>query len=290
MDFRFLYRRLGIQTVELKIKAEELFRLSKVKCPGGLGQGEIGRTIICLDIASELGTEKVSRREAIAISGLNEKVYRQTLSKLQNILNIKPEVTIKELAVQYGCVRLVPLAEQVLKEYTIRFMKTVPEHQRPFLDLKRPVYSISAFVLAAKKNKIRVEKQQMLSNANVNQLDYAKISKEMLDLCFDIIGTKRKATEEEPTQDSRDASLFVDENTPETAAGSNSASYPTEKREMVRVRNLVRDRAARKDEEYEDWKKKILSSCKSSGDSTSEKDTNTAKRQRICETDEPLDH
>ncbi|KAK6249971.1 hypothetical protein SCA6_003976 [Theobroma cacao] len=77
--------------------------------------GEVCRAIICLEIAAtRFGEVIFDRQKAIKLRGMSEKAYNRSFNSLQNGLNIKTTLDIRELGIQFGCVRLIPFVKKSL--------------------------------------------------------------------------------------------------------------------------------------------------------------------------------
>ncbi|EOY01989.1 Origin recognition complex subunit 6 isoform 3 [Theobroma cacao] len=156
MDLSDIARKLGLSEQKLLVrKAAELRRLCDVQFDSSIiGVGEVCKAIICLEIAAtRFGEVIFDRQKAIRLSGMSEKAYNRSFNSLQNGLNIKTTLDIRELGIQFGCVRLIPFVKKSLSLYKERFTASLPASRQASADFTRPVFTAVAFYLCAKKHK-----------------------------------------------------------------------------------------------------------------------------------------
>ncbi|GMI78765.1 ARABIDOPSIS THALIANA ORIGIN RECOGNITION COMPLEX PROTEIN 6, origin recognition complex protein 6 [Hibiscus trionum] len=102
MDLSDIARKLGLSQHKMLIrKATELRRLCYVQFDSSIiGVGEVCKTVICLEIAAtRFGEVIFERQKAVKLSGKLEKAYIRSFNSLQNGLNIKTTLDIKELGI-----------------------------------------------------------------------------------------------------------------------------------------------------------------------------------------------
>ncbi|KAL8518696.1 hypothetical protein ACS0TY_009880 [Phlomoides rotata] len=61
---------------------------------------------------------------------------------------------IKALAIQFGCVRLIPFVHRGLSLYKDRFLASLPPSRRSSTDFSRPVFTAVAFYLGVDENEL----------------------------------------------------------------------------------------------------------------------------------------
>ncbi|KAA0032322.1 origin of replication complex subunit 6 [Cucumis melo var. makuwa] len=215
MDFHNIARKLDLADSESLIrKAGELRRLSDLHFNSSLiGIGEVCKAVICLEIAATRLGVLFDRSSAIKLAGMSEKAYTRSFNLLQNGLGFKSRLDIRELAVQFGCVRLVASVQKGLSLYKDRFVASLPASRRVSADFSRPVFTAVAFYLCAKKNKLKVDKVKLIELSGtsesefscvrilllfvnlcieietiINQLLSFQVATSMKDLCFDVFG------------------------------------------------------------------------------------------------------
>eukprot|EP00798_Chlamydomonas_sp_ICE-L_P026704 gene26704-4273_t len=217
MNVEALAKQLQITNVATMNKAKELQRFAGSKiAPWGLGQGEICKTAICLELACTTTNpgRVVDRAEFVRFSCSAAKVYTNTFNTLQKVLEVRSPVTLQDLVVRYGCAPIRIMVSETLKKYKERFLESLPPAQRTAADFSRPVFLAVAFYLVAKKKKCQLcanhqipfhvlPKWVLITNA-----DFKLISASMYELCFDTLGiekTKEKASNRKTNTDVLDA-------------------------------------------------------------------------------------
>ncbi|XP_031736464.1 origin of replication complex subunit 6 isoform X2 [Cucumis sativus] len=190
MDFRNLARKLDLADSESLIrKAGEFRRLSDLHFNSSLiGVGEVCKAIICLEIAATRLGFLFDRSSAIKLTGMSEKAYTRAFNLLQNGLGFKSRLDIRELAVQFGCVRLVASVHKGLSLYKDRFVASLPASRRANADFSRPVFTAVAFYLCAKKNKLKVDKVKLIELSGTSESEFSCVATSMKDLCYDVFG------------------------------------------------------------------------------------------------------
>lgn len=57
------------------------------------------------------------QEEGLKLSGVNKKVYANGLKALESMLDLSTNITIKDLAIQFGCTPATELAMKTLQRY-----------------------------------------------------------------------------------------------------------------------------------------------------------------------------
>ncbi|KAL6547115.1 Origin of replication complex subunit 6 [Orobanche minor] len=114
MDMSEIAKKLGLSESKYLIrKAAELRRLADIQFDSSIiGVGEICKAVICLEIAASRMEVIFDRQAAIRLSGVSEKAYYRSFNSMQNGIGVKNKLDIRELAIQFGCVRLIPFAHK----------------------------------------------------------------------------------------------------------------------------------------------------------------------------------
>ncbi|KAI5061835.1 hypothetical protein GOP47_0022374 [Adiantum capillus-veneris] len=206
MDLTNLEGKLGLAGCPAAIrKAKELQRLSKLQFDSSaFGLGEVCKAVLCFELACSLLHVDMDRQKAIRISGLSEKAYIRSLTNLQNALGLRPALDVRELAVQFGCVRLVGSVQRVLTEFKQRFVAALPASRKGNADFSRPVFTAVAFYLCAKKHKLKVDKMRLIESCGTSESEFATVSTSMLDLCFDMVGIQKEKKNSKSVKCNRD--------------------------------------------------------------------------------------
>ncbi|KAJ8628582.1 hypothetical protein MRB53_021905 [Persea americana] len=195
MDLSDIARKLGFSDSKplLLRKAQELRRLCDVHFDSSIiGIGEVCKGIICLEIAATRMQVLFDRQNAIKLSGMSEKAYNRSFNALQNSLGVQTKLDIRELGIQFGCVRLIPSVQKGFSLYKDRYLAALPVSRRAVADFNRPVFTAVAFYLCAKKNKLKVDKFKLIELCGTSESEFTSVSTTMKDLCFDVFGTAKE--------------------------------------------------------------------------------------------------
>ncbi|XP_024018006.1 origin of replication complex subunit 6 [Morus notabilis] len=195
MDLSEIAKKLEIsESKHLIRKAAELRRLCDVQFDSSIiGVGEVCKAVICLEIAATRMGVLFDRSSATRLSGMSEKAYTRSYNSLQNGLGVKNKLDVRELAIQFGCVRIIPFVQKGMSLYKERFLASLPASRRANADFARPVFTAVAFYLCAKKQKLKVDKLKLIELCGSSESEFSSVSTSMKDLCFDVYGiTKEK--------------------------------------------------------------------------------------------------
>ncbi|KAK8934726.1 Origin recognition complex subunit 6 [Platanthera zijinensis] len=194
MDISAIASRLGLTDSKSLIrKAEELRRLSDVQFDSSIiGVGEVAKAVICLEIAASRLQVIFDRSSAIRMSGMSEKAYIRCFNAMQNGIGVKARLDVRELAVQFGCVRLISFVQKGFSLYKDRFLGALPASRRANTDFSRPVFTAVAFYLCAKKHKLKVDKFKLIELSGTSESEFLTIANSMNDLCFDVLGSSKE--------------------------------------------------------------------------------------------------
>ncbi|KAL3824128.1 hypothetical protein ACJIZ3_020157 [Penstemon smallii] len=190
MDMTEIAKKLGFsESKELIRNAAELRRLADIQFDSSVtGVGEICKAIICMEIAASRMEVLFDRKLAIKLSGMSESAYNRSFNSMQNGIGIKNNLDIRELAIQFGCVRLIPFLHKGLS--VIGFLASLAFSRRSSTDFTRPVFIAVAFYLCTKTHK--VDKHKLIEVAGTSDVEFSSVSTSMNDLCFDVFGTTKE--------------------------------------------------------------------------------------------------
>ncbi|CAM0948882.1 unnamed protein product [Alopecurus aequalis] len=194
MDMSAIAARLGLSGSRPVVrKAAELRRLCDITFDSSvLGIGEVCKAIICLEIAATKFQVLFDRAEAVRMSGMSDKAYIRSFNALQNGLGVKTTLDVRELGIQFGCVRLIPFVQKGLTLYKERFLAALPPSRRSSTDFGRPVFTAAAFYLCAKRHKLKVDKLKLIDLCGTSSSEFTTVSTSMADLCFDVFGIAKE--------------------------------------------------------------------------------------------------
>ncbi|KAL5179036.1 Origin of replication complex subunit 6 [Glycine soja] len=206
MDVSELAKKLGLSDSKLVVrKAAELRRLCEVQFDSSvIGVGEVAKSIICLEIAAMRLSILFDRSSAARLSGMSERAYIRSYNSLHNGLGVKMKLDVRELAIQFGCVRIITLVRDGLKLYKDRFVSSLPASRRASADFTRPVFTAVAFYLCAKKHKLKVDKLKLIELCGTSESEFSSVSATMKDLCHDVFGVAKEKKDPKQVQSNRD--------------------------------------------------------------------------------------
>uniref|UniRef100_A0A7N0UJI7 Origin recognition complex subunit 6 n=1 Tax=Kalanchoe fedtschenkoi TaxID=63787 RepID=A0A7N0UJI7_KALFE len=206
MDLTGLAKRLGLADSKHVVRrAAELRRMCDVKFDSSVvGVGEVCKAVICLEIAAMRAQEIFKKELAIKLSGMSEKAYIRSFNALQHGLGVKTQLDIRELGIQFGCVRLIPMVKKGLLQYKDRFLASLPASRKECADFTRPVFTAVAFYLCAKKQKLKVDKMKLIELCGTSEAEFASVSNSMQELCFDIFGIAKEKKDPREIKGNRD--------------------------------------------------------------------------------------
>ncbi|CAA3018508.1 origin of replication complex subunit 6 [Olea europaea subsp. europaea] len=179
MDMSEIAKKLGLsESKQLIRKASEIRRLADIQFDSSaIGVGEICKAIICLEIASSRMEVIFDRQAAIKLSGLSEKAYSRSFNSMQNGIGVKNKLDVRELAIRFGCIRLIPLVLKGLSLYKERFLTSLPSSRRASTDFTRPVFTAVAFYLCAKRHKLKADKIKLIELAGSSESEFSTVRK-----------------------------------------------------------------------------------------------------------------
>ncbi|KAH7656324.1 Origin recognition complex subunit 6 metazoa/plant protein [Dioscorea alata] len=266
MDISSIAAKLGLSDSKLLIrKASELRRLSDLQFDSSvMGVGEVCKAVICLDIAASRLQVLIDRQSAIKMSGLSEKAYIRSYNVMQNGLGVKTSLDVRELGIQFGCVRLIPFVQKGLSFYKDRFLAELPASRRANTDFNRPVFTAVAFYLCAKKHKLKIDKLKLIELCGTSESEFSSVSASMKDLCFDVFGVSNEKKDPRSVKGHRDLLDALPgkrrRQNDEDASEDDNDELPSYKRRKKAEKHA-----------YEDWKTTVISSNKQSDEKVSVK-------------------
>ncbi|XP_057948942.1 origin of replication complex subunit 6 [Malania oleifera] len=254
MDLSDIAKKLGLsEEKHLVRKAAELRRLCDIQFDSSIiGVGEVCKAIICLEIAATRLQVEFDRQNAIRLSGMSEKAYNRSFNCMQNGLGVKTKLDVRELAIQFGCVRIIPFVQKGLSLYKDRFLASLPPSRRATADFTRPVFIAVAFYLCAKRHKLKVDKLKLIELCGTSESEFSSVSTSMKDLCHDVFGISKEKKEPRDVKNNRELlDVLPGKRTIEDGGylsddGPELSSY--------KRRKLTEKRT------YDDWKSSVLAS------------------------------
>ena len=112
------------------------------------------------------------------------------------LISFSSTLTAKQLAVQFGCLRLEQPTLKLLKEYKSRVVNQLHESRKKSFNIDNPVYLISAFYIQGQRMKVNIEREKLLSIASVSEKQFLRIKQSMMEVCFPEVLKKDKERKE----------------------------------------------------------------------------------------------
>ncbi|CAN2389369.1 DNA replication origin binding, partial [Pristimantis euphronides] len=233
--------KLGITSARVLGKAEEFLRLSQVKCTGlSALTTATSNAVMCLQLASTSLNHPIDKDYLVRLSGLNRKVYLSCLKSFECLLGVDSKMSVRDLAVQHGCMEAVNMASKILNRYE----SSLPQTQQEDLDLSKPLFVTAALYSACRCLKLKVEKNKLLATSGVKKNIFER-------LCVQLekIGAQICQENIAITQQPRKKQKTLLECIEQGQASHEEDEIP---------RKQARSETANKDLDYEEWKRKIL--------------------------------
>lgn len=238
----FAYK-LGLNSRRIVMKAQELMRLADIRTmshgPMALSLSTPCHTIICLDLAASFAKISINKDLAIRLAGVRKKVYLSALQTYEKLLELQTDVTVKDIAVKFGCMQAVDLAQQVLKSYEQEMQKRLSPSVCEGLDLTQPLFAAAAVCAACKKMKIKLDKRKLIEVGRTKKVTFDKLCTDMERHADKLLGSSDWSN--------KSAKFLIDI--------VNDNIYHDES--VAKKRKISEDNESSV-ETYEEWKKRIL--------------------------------
>ncbi|KAM8946005.1 origin recognition complex subunit 6 [Pelodytes ibericus] len=244
---RRLAPRLGLTSSRVLGKAEEYLRLSQVKCAGMFARATAtSNAVICLQLAAASLNHPIDKDYLITLSGLNKKMYQSCLKTFECLLGVDSKLGLRDLAVQHGCMDAVNTASKILNRYE----SSLPPAQLEDLDLSKPLFITASLYSACRCLKLRVEKNKLIAAAGVKKGIFDRLCVQLekigQQICQEAAPVTRQPHKKQKTL------LDCIEQEPE----EDEDELP---------RKQTQSERANKEQEYEEWRRKILENAAKAG-------------------------
>jgi len=163
--------------------AKDFIRLMQLKLQSGsLKKAEHCRHVLALDIAASVMNEPCKREQFLRHTGISNNDYNQALMICKKNLNIKSnENILQTLCVILGDESLLDLATDILDKYKNDYIMRLDINQRKFIDLDSSLYQAAAILIAAKHNKIHIDKKRIFEASGVQNHVFNSVCKSLND-------------------------------------------------------------------------------------------------------------
>ncbi|XP_041456075.1 origin recognition complex subunit 6-like [Lytechinus variegatus] len=232
--------KIGVSSAKILRRAQELNRLIQLRC-SSLALNDSCRAVMCFELAATEHKHPINKESAVQLSGVNKKVYANSFKTLQTLLGLNPTVTIRDLAVQFGCVGVIEHANQVLQSYHKEFEDKVSEAARDDVDFSKPLFTGAALYTICKRQKIKVDKTKLVEMTGARRGTFDKLCAEMEKHATQLFGEKKSK------QSKRHHSWMDDLE----KSFEDGASLPKQSKGD-------QDSSSSKQDDYEEWKRRIL--------------------------------
>ncbi|CAI5984555.1 unnamed protein product [Closterium sp. NIES-65] len=153
-------------------------------------RGEVAKAVICFDIACHLmGSTAVEARKAAKLSCMSPPAYAQARAAIQNALGVRSQLSLPQLALQFGCMRVLESTQRNLHIFTARFTAALPEARRGGTDFSRPAYMAAALMLTATRNQLKMDADRLLEATRVGKDEFQQVVASMEAHCADLFGS-----------------------------------------------------------------------------------------------------
>eukprot|EP01023_Acetabularia_acetabulum_P066353 TRINITY_DN8956_c0_g1_i4.p1 TRINITY_DN8956_c0_g1~~TRINITY_DN8956_c0_g1_i4.p1 ORF type:complete len:246 (-),score=35.89 TRINITY_DN8956_c0_g1_i4:599-1336(-) len=192
---------------------------------------------VCVDLALESGGAESSNNKEVLFkkSGTTKRCYQDTKRSYRNILGLKDNSSdnLKQIVIKYApnTCNMVARVKSLQSTFQQRFLKTLSEEQRGFVDFSRPVFTIVAFWSMAKLEKVKVAKQELIHEFDLKQTEFDNIKQQMQEICSDILETKNNAASSSKRKNQNSGSTPSGKNVEQSGGiGSENADIGSAKR------------------------------------------------------------
>ncbi|ESO01099.1 hypothetical protein HELRODRAFT_125158, partial [Helobdella robusta] len=159
-------------------KADELIRLAELKMKSSslssLNLSSTSIAVMCVDLASTASSLHLDKTMAIKLSGLTKKSYTTAIKILQQMLNMKQDMSISNLSIQFGC--------SEAKQLAINIFKRFYQDSQQNLDLNEMnvgLFNCASLYISCRKLKIKVDRRKMISYVGVQASVFNRLVEQM---------------------------------------------------------------------------------------------------------------
>lgn len=172
-------------------KSTELVRILNLKLTSNT-LGDYAKTVICIDIATNLLGSHFDTGTALKISGLKKSAYSNHKRTIEKVLDISKQIGINEICVQLGLNQIQNKSAELLEQYKVCVAETESAQDH---DLSHPQYAAMAIYQMCLKRKMKSYKQKLISFSHLKPAQWTLLEKnwEKVMLKFDKLPEKVKA-------------------------------------------------------------------------------------------------
>ncbi|CAL1544862.1 unnamed protein product [Lymnaea stagnalis] len=165
--------KLGVEK-RVKIKAAELNELLEARAATSLSALKLTgscKFVVCVDLASKIYGCTLNQVDVVRLSSMNKRSYCEAAKVIASILELEDRVTLRELAIQYGCSGIVNLANNIIQRYT--------RDQCSDVDFYSPMFLCAALIVASRAQKIKMNVGKLRERSGIKKATLDKLINEM---------------------------------------------------------------------------------------------------------------
>ncbi|XP_073416918.1 origin recognition complex subunit 6 isoform X2 [Dendrobates tinctorius] len=200
--------------------------------------------VMCLQLAAAALNHPIDKDYLIRLSGLNRKVYLSCLRSFECLLEVDARLSLRDLAIQHGCLEAVSTASKILSRYE----SGLPQAQQEDLDLSKPLFITAALYAACRCLKFKAEKNKLLAASGVRKNIFERLCVQLEKIGAQIC-QENTAITQQPRRKQRTLLECIERD---------RASDDEEEDDEEIPRKQARVDPADKERDYEEWKRKIL--------------------------------
>ncbi|CAC5410110.1 ORC6 [Mytilus coruscus] len=140
--------------------------------------------VMCIHLAATGSGQPVDKGEALRLSGVNKKIYRNGLKTLESMLGLEERTTIRDLAIKFGCTGAADLACQVLQSYEQSFSGAD-------MDFSGSLFMASSLCAACRVLKIKVDRTKLIEVCSIKRTTFDKLTTDLEKIATKLIGKIR---------------------------------------------------------------------------------------------------
>ncbi|XP_038066933.1 origin recognition complex subunit 6-like [Patiria miniata] len=245
-EIKTLALKIGISSKDVIRKAEELLRLCEVRCVSAtaLGLNSTCKAVMCIELAATSMDQPIDKNAIIRSAGVTRKVYTTLYKTLENLLEMKQDVSVRDLAVQFGCLPAVNPALEILARYRKEFEGKMTESAREDVNFSGPLFTTGSLYTACRHLKIKAEKSKFLSVAGARRSTFDRLCSELAKHATAVIGDRKTGKSKRQGHWLDDLERSFEE----------ECSPPKRQQTAKSISNGNSD--------YEEWKRRILEGTK----------------------------
>jgi hypothetical protein len=211
MDISALCSRLHIHSSAVISLSDEFRRCLQLKTSWNIGNlknsSDTAKNVCCVELAHKqlmANNKSFDRLAAIKLAGFgSQTTYRQCLAAIENLLQLnqtnsnnnnssnnninsmqnsqsipmKPRVSIRELAIQYGCLHILTQIQSNFEEFQRNYTKSLSPAQLHALQsnsaansaTSKPAYIAANFLLTAKATRVAIDRARLKQQFDIGE-------------------------------------------------------------------------------------------------------------------------